>query len=194
MTEDRSDEDAATADEVVHELARLWVGLQVPVSVGVPLGIAREAWDALKENLPFGWLDVPCVETNFCELLGMGEHRVPREGMIEVPLVALQTVFDAAIASPGFQSGNLDDEEVNALRKVASYLNVDPLLATPEHHKCKYLGEHVWRAHVGPLTYVGDRTEPVRLVTRVCDRCSAREPAYEPDAPTIAKLLAEGSA
>jgi hypothetical protein len=52
---------------------------------------------------------------------------------IEVPLEALQVVFDTAVGSMDFGSGFLDMPEVLALREVAKALGVPPILATPEN-------------------------------------------------------------
>lgn len=57
----------------------------------------------------------------------------------------VRAVLDVATMSMNFASGFLDEEQVEALRKVASQLGMDPLLATPHNFVCKYGGTHQWQ-------------------------------------------------
>lgn len=42
--------------ELLEALAQLYVGLQVPISLGMPLGVAREAYDKITDLLHLsGW-------------------------------------------------------------------------------------------------------------------------------------------
>ena len=50
----------------------------------------------------------------------------------------IRILFDAAINSLDFGSGFLDNEEVEALRRVAVYLGVDPVEATPRNFIATY--------------------------------------------------------
>ena len=62
--------------------------------------------------------------------------------MIEIDENVLKVVFDVAVESMDFGSGFLCDEEVDALRACAVRLGVDPMVATPENFKCKFVGKH----------------------------------------------------
>ena len=47
-------------EELAAAVAKLFCGLQVPISLGMPLGVAREGWDEVRKLLPnelaFGWV------------------------------------------------------------------------------------------------------------------------------------------
>lgn len=88
----------------------------------------------------------------------------------------LQIVFDTAVHSMDFGSGFLDDEEVLALREVAVILGVDPIVATPDNFKCKYLGHELLDlTSERAKNYVAAYLEEVR---HRCQRCRATvEPA-----------------
>jgi hypothetical protein len=60
-----------TKDELIHEIAGLIAGLQVPRSLGGRmLGTATEHWDALHINLVgFGWSDADAYEKKLKEIL-----------------------------------------------------------------------------------------------------------------------------
>jgi hypothetical protein len=75
------------------------------------------------------------------------------EKSVTLPLADLQILFDTAVGSMDWGSGFLDAEEVEALRRVAIILGVDPLDATPDNHKCQYRGQHRWI-----VNYYGDTT------------------------------------
>lgn len=53
-------------DALLRDVVKLVAGLQVPVSMAMPLGTAREPWERLKRVLePVGWMDTdvePYVE------------------------------------------------------------------------------------------------------------------------------------
>jgi len=58
-----------TGDELIHELAKVYAGLQVPVSLGMPIGESDAAWRKISDEVtPFGWLDLETVEKSFREL------------------------------------------------------------------------------------------------------------------------------
>lgn len=44
-------------DELIRHVVGVLQGLSVPVSLGTPLGAAREHWQAIREaeGFPFGW-------------------------------------------------------------------------------------------------------------------------------------------
>lgn len=56
----------------------------------------------------------------------------------------LRAVLDVATQSMDFGSGFLDNEQVEALRKLAGIIGIDPLVATPSNFTCQYKGEHEW--------------------------------------------------
>lgn len=56
----------------------------------------------------------------------------------------LRALLDVATGSMDFGSGFLDNEQVEALRKVASVLGVDPIIVTPSNFVCQYGGKHQW--------------------------------------------------
>lgn len=58
-----------TREECIHELAKLLAGLQVPLSLGVPLGAAREPLTELYSQLPWGWADESAFEQMLKEKL-----------------------------------------------------------------------------------------------------------------------------
>lgn len=58
-----------TRDECIQELAKLLAGLQVPLSLGLPLGAAREPLIALYEQVPWGWSDISDFEKMLKEKL-----------------------------------------------------------------------------------------------------------------------------
>lgn len=47
-------------EKLALAVAKLYCGLQVPISLGMPLGVAREGWDAINALLPgslgVGWV------------------------------------------------------------------------------------------------------------------------------------------
>lgn len=57
----------------------------------------------------------------------------------------IQAVLDVATMSMDFASGFLDDEQVEALRKLAIVVGVDPIVVTPSNFVCKYTGRHEWQ-------------------------------------------------
>lgn len=71
----------------------------------------------------------------------------------------LQVVFDIVTGSMDFGSDFLDNEEVDAMRKVAELIGVDPMLGTPSTHKCRFDGKHEF--------YKG----PPSPNERYCQRC-----------------------
>lgn len=80
---------------------------------------------------------------------------------ISVPKELLQKVFDSAVGSMNFNSGFLDDEEVEALRTIAMLLGVDPWIATPPEFKPKYRRQEAARRG---LTLEDDDTYRARIV------------------------------
>jgi hypothetical protein len=47
-----------TRDEILAAIGAVLAGLQVPISVGMPLGAATDPWRKLHEQLvDFGWAD-----------------------------------------------------------------------------------------------------------------------------------------
>jgi hypothetical protein len=51
-----------TRDEVIRAMAEVVAGLQVPVSIAMPLGIAREPWGRLHNLIGGGWYDADKAE------------------------------------------------------------------------------------------------------------------------------------
>lgn len=58
-----------TKQEFVTKVALLVAGLQMPVSLGVPLGTAREPWADLHGLLRSGWHEPKEYEAAFMEIL-----------------------------------------------------------------------------------------------------------------------------
>lgn len=79
----------------------------------------------------------------------------------------IRAVLDVATMSMNFASGFLEEEQVEALRKLAGQLGIDPLLATPHNFVCKYSGTHQWR----PMTlYVNVPTLQATDSSELLDR------------------------
>jgi len=58
-------------DDVIRGLAELMAGLAVPISLGMPLGMAREAWSDVHGHLfGLGWADAGKYEAALREALG----------------------------------------------------------------------------------------------------------------------------
>jgi len=55
-----------------------------------------------------------------------------------LPAQDLRDVFDIAVASMDFSSGFLDNREVDALRRIAVAIGVDPMSATPSNFVRSY--------------------------------------------------------
>ena len=55
--------------EVVRLMAEVLAGLQMPISLGMQLGTAREPWGKLKDLAGFGWHDADEFETVLNEAL-----------------------------------------------------------------------------------------------------------------------------
>lgn len=45
-------------EEIIGLVAQVLAGLQVPVSMAMPLGAAREPWEVLSDRAGFGWREV----------------------------------------------------------------------------------------------------------------------------------------
>lgn len=59
-----------TRDEFVNDVAALIAGLQVPVSLGMPLGAATEPWRRLKNaTVAVGWSDADEVAEGIRRIL-----------------------------------------------------------------------------------------------------------------------------
>lgn len=74
------------------------------------------------------------------------ERTYDEDEIIEVRKGDLRAVLDVATMSMDFGSGFLDNEQVEALRKAAIILGLDPKVATPANFTCHYDGAHDWRA------------------------------------------------
>lgn len=77
----------------------------------------------------------------------------------------IKIVFDVAVESMDFGSGFLDDEEVEALRKMAVILGLDPAVGTPDNFKCKY-GYHRYSDRDYPSPW-----EPTNIKKGECFGC-----------------------
>lgn len=62
---------------------------------------------------------------------------------IEIDKEMLRALFDLVVGGMEFGSDFFDSEQTELLRGFAILLGIDPIVATPESHKCKYLKEHV---------------------------------------------------
>ncbi len=58
-----------TDSEFIATVAKLVAGLQVPVSMGMPLGQAREPWGQLHNLLRSGWHEPEEYEIAFAKVL-----------------------------------------------------------------------------------------------------------------------------
>jgi hypothetical protein len=57
-------------DEMIKDMAKLLAGLQVPVSMGMPLGAAKDPWVRLHRGLhAFGWAGAEDYEAEIREVL-----------------------------------------------------------------------------------------------------------------------------
>lgn len=61
----------------------------------------------------------------------------------------LRAVLDVGTMSMDFASGFLVEEQVEALRKAARLLGIDPMFVTPHNFVCKYTGQHEWHPQRG---------------------------------------------
>lgn len=57
----------------------------------------------------------------------------------------LRAIMDVGTMSMDFGSGFLDNEQVQALRKGAEILGIDPLVVTPSNFTCQYNPPHQWK-------------------------------------------------
>lgn len=69
--------------------------------------------------------------------------------MVTVRRGDLRALLDVGTMSMDFGSGFLDNEQVEALRKIAVVLDVEPLAVTPANFVCQYTGEHEWTVQTG---------------------------------------------
>ncbi len=74
----------------------------------------------------------------------------------------LRAIMDVGTMSMDFGSGFLDNEQVEALRKGAGLLGIDPITVTPSNFTCQYKPPHQWKES----SYIGSRNE-----ARRCWRC-----------------------
>lgn len=63
-------------------------------------------------------------------------------GEITLPMDEARKVFDTAINSMDFGSGFLDNDEVEALRKFAVRIGINPMHATPSNFWSQYIADH----------------------------------------------------
>ena len=72
------------------------------------------------------------------------ERTYDEDEVIPVRKGDLRAVLDIATMSMDFGSGFLDNEQVEALRKLAEIIGLDPILATPSNFVCVDRGVHTW--------------------------------------------------
>lgn len=82
---------------------------------------------------------------------------------IAVPTEDLRTLFDIAVGSLNFVSGFLDSDEVDALRRVAVQISVDPMAGTPKEFALRTAHQFVpdtegWTD--GPCKWCGRHNDP----------------------------------
>lgn len=92
-----------------------------------------------------------------------------REARTELGTEDLRVLFDAVCNSLDFGSGFLDTPEVEALRRVAVILGVDPAKATPR----EFVGQYPHR-YVAPLGQ-DDRCQVSRYSPRECGKPADHE-------------------
>lgn len=86
-----------------------------------------------------------------------------------MPLDMAQDLLDIIVRSLDFGSGFLDNDEVDQLRSLAVLIGVDPDLATPGNHICRFHGGHDWKDWQ-PEPFSRTPSEQ-----RFCKRCHARD-------------------
>jgi hypothetical protein len=59
-----------TRDELIADMAAVISGLQVPVSLGMNIGKARDPWGRIFDSTGFGWKDAETIEAWLRETLG----------------------------------------------------------------------------------------------------------------------------
>src|SRR4051812_40075222 len=73
------------------------------------------------------------------------ERTYDEDEVIQIRKGDVRAVLDVATMSMDFRSGFLDNEQVEALRKAATILGIDPIVVTPSNFVCQYTGQHVWQ-------------------------------------------------
>lgn len=75
------------------------------------------------------------------------ERTYDEDETVEVRKGDLRAALDVATMSMDFASGFLDNEQVEALRKIATIIGIDPVLATPHNFVCQYGKGHQWQEY-----------------------------------------------
>lgn len=87
-----------------------------------------------------------------------------------LPTEDLRDIFDIAVGSMDFGSGFLDTDCVEALRRIAVALGVDPMTATPSGFATQY--PHEFRENRQLSGQLAVRKEYRHLYADKCDHCS----------------------
>lgn len=101
-----------TKDEIITAIAEVLAGLQVPVSMGMPLGAAEQPWRNLHNELPSGWHEVAEYETMLRTRLDIApgtDWPAFARDMIADDDTALLERFSAGMREMGFT-----DEQIEA--------------------------------------------------------------------------------
>jgi hypothetical protein len=74
-----------TRDELIENLAAMAAGLQVPVSLGLPLGTAKEPWLALHSEVGFiGYHSAQDYEDTIRDILGWPDNTLTEDNTKEI--------------------------------------------------------------------------------------------------------------
>lgn len=112
------------------------------------------------------------------------ERTYDEDEVIEVRKGDLRAVLDVATMSMDFGSGFLDNEQVEALRKMAGIIGIDPMLATPTNFVCTYNATgHQWEWH--PNWAPGGR-----WLCTFCDKVIELSLDTPPDTGTVVPYVA----
>lgn len=99
------------------------------------------------------------------------ERTYDEDEVVSIRKGDLRAIMDVGTMSMDFGSGFLDNEQVEALRKGAVILGIDPMTVTPSNFTCTYsTTSHDWR-----LSEYGGRK------SWRCSRCGE----YTSDDPTV---------
>lgn len=93
-----------------------------------------------------------------------------RSDLVTLPRESVRALIDMALSGDAACSGHLDVEEVAILRAAALAIGMDPLEATPRHHRCGYRGScdfDEW--------YYPENSNPNHWEFRSCNDCHKSE-------------------
>lgn len=95
----------------------------------------------------------------------------------------LRAVLDVATMSMDFGSGFLDNEQVEALRKLAAIIGLDPIIATPFNFVCQYRNRHTWKFY--PKGYDNNYHKQDTWFCDVCHHYTYEDPLSAEQPPLL---------